>query len=124
MKKLSILLLVTTIVLATGCGGAQSVTGEEGYTPAELEEIAKCMTEKGAIMYGSISCPHCSDQKARFGDAIKFINYLECNAYESPEDAKICIEKGIEALPTWDLPNGERILGNHPISELTEKAGC
>lgn len=124
MKKLSILLIVVTMFLATGCGEENAATGDEGYTPAEIEEIAKCMTENGAIMYGSVSCPHCTDQKARFGDAIKFINYLECNAYESPEDAKICIEKGIEALPTWDLPSGERIFGNYPISELAEKSGC
>jgi len=127
MKKLSsviILIGIISIVLFTGCGAESTQSDSGDYTQNEIQEIAKCMTEKGVIMYGSISCPHCTDQKARFGDAVQFINYVECNAFENKKDAELCVEKGIEALPTWDLPNGDRILGNYPISELAEKTGC
>ncbi|MBU1446096.1 hypothetical protein KKD70_02445 [Patescibacteria group bacterium] len=120
MKKTAIILAVITTFIATGCGFAV----KDDYQGDDLETIAKCLTEKGAILYGAVWCPHCTDQKESFGDALKFINYVECDPNTNLEQSKICLEKKIEALPTWDLPSGERITGNRPVSELADLAGC
>jgi len=120
MKKTAIILVFMMMLMATGCGFAV----KDDYQNDDLETIAKCLTEKGAIMYGAVWCPHCTDQKESFGDAFKFVNYVECDPNTSPEQSKICLEKKIEGLPTWDLPSGERIMGYRPVSELADLAGC
>lgn len=60
------------------------------------ESLAKCLAEKKVTMYGAEWCSHCKTQKALFGEAFKFIPYVEC-----PDNISLCIEKGIEGYPTW-----------------------
>ena len=65
-------------------------------TNKNFDEFAKCLTQKGAVMYGAVWCPHCIEQKAAFGDSFKYINYVEC-----PDNTQLCIDKGISGYPTW-----------------------
>lgn len=81
--------------------------------------FARCLTVKGFVMYGTSTCPHCADQKAMFGDAFDYINYIGCDT-----DSTECINKNIESVPTWDLPTGERILGVQALEELSRLSGC
>jgi hypothetical protein len=41
-----------------------------------------------------------------FGASLQYLKYFDC--LDNPE---ICIKKGIEVVPTWILPNGEKLLG-------------
>ncbi len=65
-------------------------------TNKNFDDFAKCLTQKGAVMYGAVWCPHCKEQKAAFGDSFKYINHIEC-----PDNTQLCIDKGIQGYPTW-----------------------
>ena len=41
--------------------------------------LARHLRETGAVMYGAYWCPHCTEQKALFGDAAKDVPYVECD---------------------------------------------
>ncbi|MGC8981711.1 MAG: hypothetical protein ACP5JU_02060 [Minisyncoccia bacterium] len=84
-----------------------------------LDNFAKCLREKGVELYVLKTCPHCAHQKEMFGSSLKYLNYIECS-----ENMEICNQKQIEAVPTWILPNGERLLGVQPLEILSQKTGC
>jgi protein-disulfide isomerase len=83
-----------------------------------IEGFAKCLTDKGIVMYGSKYCPHCKNQKALFGDAFKYINYVECT-----ENTQLCAENGIMYVPAWII-NGEKYTGEMSLERLSELSGC
>ena len=60
------------------------------------DSFAKCLTEKGAVMYGAVWCAHCKDQKKAFGDSFQYIKYVECT-----ENTKLCLDDGVNGYPTW-----------------------
>ncbi|MDP2704387.1 MAG: protein disulfide isomerase family protein [bacterium] len=90
-----------------------------------LDEFAKCLAEKEVTMYGADWCPHCQNEKNRFGDSFKYVPYVEC-----PDEPKLCIEKGIEGYPTWllpaqaGLPDGTKLVGEQGLEKLSEISGC
>lgn len=92
--------------------------------PGDLnDEFAKCLTEKGAEIYGSYKCPACQKQKLDFGDSFQYINYFECDPNGPEPDIQSCIDNGIEKLPTW-VYNGEKYIGYKSFNELSEITGC
>ncbi len=115
MKKRIVLLLVVVFVF-TAC-----VPTEED---PRLAEIAQCLTDSGAKMYGAVWCSHCTAQKKRFGSVWDIINYIECDARTNKEQAKICVEEKIGGLPTWEFLDGERLEGNQDPEFLAKKVGC
>jgi hypothetical protein len=86
--------------------------------PGKYEEVAKCLAEQGAVMYGSNLCPNCQEQKALFGFAFRHVNYVNCDL-RSDE----CVKQGIYALPTWII-DGEQIVATRSPEELASIAGC
>lgn len=86
----------------------------------KYDALAKCLTDKGFVMYGSQYCPHCANQENMFGDSFKYINYVECT--EEPGTTE-CNEKNILGVPTWIYPNGE-LSGTQSLEELSEISGC
>jgi len=88
----------------------------------QYEELAKCLTAKGAVLYGAYWCPHCRNQKELFGDAIKDIKYVECQVPNGGQTEE-CKKAGITAYPTWII-NGKQYLGEKSLQELAEIAGC
>ncbi|MEM4166489.1 MAG: hypothetical protein QW153_01170 [Candidatus Bilamarchaeaceae archaeon] len=87
-----------------------------------MEEFAKCLTEKGAVLYGAYWCPHCRNQKELFGESIKYIKYVECQAPNGGQTEE-CTKAGIDAYPTWII-NGKKYLGEKKLSELASLTGC
>lgn len=79
-------------------GSTTTVTGTK-LSATQLENFAKYLTEKGAIMYGTYWCSHCQNQKKLFGDAFKYINYMECT-----KEPNRCVAAGINGYPTWTIP--------------------
>lgn len=84
-----------------------------------LDSFTKCLTEKGVELYVMAWCPHCKHQKEMFGNSLKYLKLIECT-----QQQELCIQKGIEAVPTWILPNGERLLGVQDFDTLSQKTGC
>ncbi|MFB6214401.1 MAG: glutaredoxin family protein [Candidatus Bipolaricaulia bacterium] len=91
-------------------------TGSGPDTPAG--QLAVCLNEQGVTMYGLPTCPHCQEQKDKFGDSFKHVNYVNCS-----ENRDRCLNQGIETVPTWII-DGEKIVGVQELEELAEKAGC
>ena len=102
-----------------------NITGSStSEASGEYDSFAKCLTDSGMKMYGAYWCPHCNDQKEMFGDSWKNINYIECSLPGGNGQTKICIQEGIRAYPTWELPDGVRIEGGLSFSQLSEYSGC
>ncbi len=91
-------------------------------TEENLEKLAKCLTEKGAKMYGAVWCGHCRKQKEAFGDAFKDVKYIECD--KKTGTPEICKEAGITGYPTWITGEGKQIKGRQKLENLAEEVGC
>lgn len=90
---------------------------------SNIEEFAKCLTEKDVKMYGAFWCSYCNSQKEMFGDAVEYIQYVECD--QNDENAKIseCVEQEIEGFPTWVI-NGQKYSGKQSFERLAQLSGC
>ncbi|HMS91170.1 MAG TPA: hypothetical protein PKC87_03040 [Candidatus Absconditabacterales bacterium] len=108
MKKIALMGIFAVIFFA-GC--AQQ-------TPKEnLDTFAQCLTDNGAVMYGSVTCSHCQDQKKMFGESFEKINYVEC----TQEFARCSTLKGV---PTWEFKDGSQLEGFQELSVLANKTNC
>ncbi|MBM3234339.1 hypothetical protein FJZ19_04585 [Candidatus Pacearchaeota archaeon] len=122
-KRIIITFAVLAVIVVGLYFTASFITKYTGYSitgnvisESSLEEFAKCLTEKGAIMYGSATCSHCANQKALFKNAFKYINYTEC--LSNPEQ---CV--GLEGVPAWKI-NEKIIIGEQKLENLAELSGC
>lgn len=115
-------LLVTILVAIFGVALAAFALSnnirEPTYPEGTLDDFAKCLTEKDAVMYGASWCSHCQQQKALFGPSFQYIKFVDCE--QSPE---LCSLAGVTAFPTWII-NGEKHLGTTPIATLAAYSGC
>ncbi len=91
----------------------------QSAVPRDYEGFARCLTEKGVVMYGADWCSHCENQRLAFGDSFRFVNYVECM-----KEQKACKAKDIRGFPTWEFPGGMREVGELSFRELSEKSGC
>ena len=88
-------------------------------------QIARCLADSGAQLYGSYTCGHCLKQKKAFGSAGEsFLPYTECHPQGPNSEAQLCIEKKIEVFPTWILKDGVRLAGYQALETLQVKTGC
>ena len=85
--------------------------------PGEWDDFANCLTESGAVMYGTEWCSHCKAQKEMFGNSFENINYVDCD-----EDRKACSDAEITGFPTWNV-NGKNYPGEQSISKLAQLTG-
>lgn len=99
--------------------------------PSKYDTVAQCITEKGVKMYGAYWCPVCQSQKRSFGNAWRYIDYIECSLPNATGQTKQCNEAGIEKYPTWDLPaqgsesaQPVRLTGEIAPEELAQKVDC
>jgi len=82
-------------------------------TPGRFDNFARCLTEKGAVMYGALSwCKYTQEQVGMFGKSFKYINYKDFP--ELP---------GILYTPTWVIDGKwhEKVQSFETLSALT---GC
>ncbi|MGH7400101.1 MAG: vitamin K epoxide reductase family protein [Candidatus Rokuibacteriota bacterium] len=79
--------------------------------------LARHLRENGAVMYGAYWCPHCTEQKALFGDAALDVPYVECAADGVNGRPDLCEKAGVKAFPTW-IMGTERREGIQSLSAL------
>lgn len=92
--------------------------------PSKLDSFAQCMTDSGAVFYGAFWCPHCQNTKKLLGNAMKYINYVECSAPDGKTQLPVCAEKGVQGYPTWIFGDGTRETGELSLETLAQKTGC
>lgn len=113
------LFVVTAMVLLSTHGG-----GRTGYENEDLKQLASCISDSGAMFYGTYWCGHCGAQKNDFGNAKQFLPYVECATPTGGAQAQACESAGITSYPTWVFENGERLAGRQSLETLAEKTGC
>lgn len=82
-----------------------------------LDSFAQCLTQNGAIMYGSETCPHCQKQKEMFGKSFQYIDYVECT-----KEFERCAD--LKGVPTWKFKDGSQLEGLQEFSTLAKKTNC
>lgn len=124
MKKKNNFIWIIIAVLVVVFGFFFFFRGGSKYPQTEVDEFAKCLTEKGAVMYGAFWCPHCARTKKRFGESFRYIEYVECDPRGENEQSELCLEKKIEAYDTWEFSDGTRLIGEPSFEALAGKTGC
>ncbi len=116
--KKKTLRIINTIIVIVILFTIVYFVGFRNTSKQNYDEFAKCLTEKGAVMYGTYWCKYCNAQKREFGDSFKFVDYVECS--ENPDD---CTEKGIQGFPTWII-NENKYPGKQPLARLAALTNC
>jgi len=91
---------------------------------SRLDAFAKCLTAKQAKMYGAFWCPHCEEQKEKFGSSFQYAPYIECGIKGSKGIEPVCTQAGIKRFPTWIFADGTRVEGKHELDFLGQETGC
>ena len=90
-----------------------------------VQRLAQWLSDKKVEMYGAYWGSHCQNQKKMFGDAFATIRYVECaRSDNSRAQTQECLDADIKGYPTWIFPDGSRLSGEQPLSELARAAGC
>jgi hypothetical protein len=118
MKISKIIVILLSGLLLAGCGQPAP------KTPGKYAETAKCLAQKGVIMYGAYWCPHCANQKASFGDDFQFVHYQECDDKGAGGNHKACLEAGVTSYPTWYFPGQGNLVGEQSVADLAKLANC
>lgn len=86
--------------------------------PGQYDEFAKCLTEKGVVVYGNDYCQYTNQQLNFFGKSKKYLNYIKCY-----DNKQLCDEKEITITPTWEI-NGEMYEQVQTFERLSAISGC
>ena len=88
--------------------------------------FARCLTERGVKMYGAWWCPHCVEQKEKFGASFEYVPYVECGIKgDTHGQSQICKDENVKHYPTWQFPpTGERVERTFTLQELSDRTGC
>lgn len=104
--------------------------GEMVYVPKRVQressdqaiELAKKMSEKGAVFYGSFWCPHCARQKELLGrEAFQYITYVECAPKGFGAQPLLCNKKDIDGYPTWVFRDKSVLSGERPLEDFAKQ---
>lgn len=145
-KKVALFLVVLIVVVVAGLGivfytngknsapsnqqstqdsnsDVSGVTNEDSsHDAAWIEGLAKSLNEKGMVMYGAYWCSHCQAQKKMFGDAVQYIDYVECDPSGTNANPDECKANNVEGYPTW-IYQGKQYSGEQSLEKLAEIIG-
>jgi uncharacterized membrane protein/glutaredoxin len=94
--------------------------GAPGPEDPWIRGLAEHLSKTDAKFYGASWCPHCNEQKKKFGSSVKRIPYVECSpGGQQAPSAPICKEKNITSYPTWII-NGQRYTGIQELDTLAQ----
>ncbi len=94
----------------------------EGESTADLVQFAKDLKDAGVIFYGAHWCPACTEQKQMFEDGAKELPFIEVTQADRTP-SQLAITEGIESYPTWEFPDGSRLVGTQSLETLSTKSG-
>ena len=103
-KKKKFIIIIAIVLIIIGAGITYVI-----LSPGRYDDFAKCLTEKGAKMYGEDWCQYTQGQKRMFGKSFKYINYE--------------VKTGLKLRPTWII-NGETYERVQSFETLSELTGC
>ena len=86
--------------------------------PGQYDDFAKCLTEKGAVVYGNDYCLYTIKQLNFFGKSKEYLNYVKC-----ADNKRLCDSKKISITPTWEIDR-ESYSGVQTFERLSAITGC
>ena len=114
---------IYAVLIVAGFGGAYylGIRSQHKY-----DGFARCLTDRGVKMYGAFWCPHCTEQKEKFGASFQYAPYVECGVKgQTSGKTQVCQDAGIQHYPTWQVPpTGERVERVFSLEELSDRTGC
>jgi Thioredoxin len=116
--------VVYVLLIVAAFGAAYYLGNRQQH---KYDGFAQCLKDRGVKMYGAWWCPHCQDQKSKFGAAsFKLAPYVECGVQgDTSARTQVCKDEGIQHYPTWQFPpTGERVERVFELEELSDKTGC
>ncbi len=129
-KKVAVTIGILAVLTVVFYFSAMAITKYTGFSitgnaisPAEIETLAKCLSDKGAKLYGAFWCGHCQSQKEMFKESWKYVDYAECDPRGENPQSDLCLQKGIEGYPAWEI-NGKMYDGELSLKKLAEISGC
>ena len=108
-----LVLAIGVIVFAVASPTANVIAGE-----GEFDEFAQCLTDEGAIFFGTEWCGFCQQQKDMFGPSLQYVDFVDCD-----ENRNTCMQEGIRGYPTWKI-DGELYSGVQQMNRLSDLTGC
>jgi|SRR5579871_1274304 len=94
------------------------------YRDHKYDGFARCLASRQAKMYGLYWCPHCIEQKEKFGAAFHYVPYQECAIKGSSEMAVACKIAGVKLFPSWQFGQEPPKEGVLSLEALSDKTGC
>tara|TARA_B100000315_G_scaffold72174_1_gene65770 strand:+ start:44 stop:406 length:363 start_codon:yes stop_codon:yes gene_type:complete len=113
MRKILIIGVLSAVVVGLGVWQLNFLQANS------YEAFAECLSDEGAVMYGTDRCEYCKSQKSMFGEAFKAISYVNCDF-----NADTCQSKGIIGYPSWFVNDELLGYGVQTFSLLGEATGC
>lgn len=108
-------------VAAIVLGAFVFAAGPEGATPYQLA-LARHLAQSRAVFYGAYWCPHCQEQKHKFGGAAGLLPYVECDPKGTSPQTERCERDGVKVFPTWVI-GSQRLEGVQSLEALAEVSG-
>jgi len=105
-KFIVISILFVLIVAGVGYSFVQS------NKPGILDDFAKCLSDKGAIMYGATFCQYSHAQKGMFGSSSKYLDIRDFTE-----------DNNVRKTPTW-LITGNYYENVQSFDRLAVLTGC
>jgi thiol-disulfide isomerase/thioredoxin len=132
MKKRSVIFcaLVLAVLVMIYTGKPAEAGDFKKPVPVEniQEDLARCLVEKGWVLYSSSTCSACRAQMGLFGKTSKTLKVVECNPHVPENQVDLCLKKKIRKTPTWILDkNGKeikRLEGYRSVEEIVSFSGC
>lgn len=109
-KKVIIISIVSALLVLAGISIGVSFANSNKAGP--VDDFAKCLKEKGAIMYGASFCQYSHAQKGMFGNSFKYVDYRDFS-----EDSNV------KKTPTWII-NGMYYQNVQTFDRLSALTGC
>ncbi len=113
LRKYIIIFLIGAIIVF-------SVLAVRAYTikPGAYDDFAKCLTERGVVIYGNDFCQYTTKQLSFFGKSGKYLKYVKCI-----DNKQLCEKKGVKITPTWEI-NDSMYEQVQTFENLARLSGC
>ena len=115
-KKVKKYVLIAVLLIAIGL--ISYTFYFKSQKPGEYDNFARCLTEKGAVIYGNDFCQYTNKQLNDFGKSDKYLKYVKC-----ADNKELCDSKNVKITPTWEI-NKEMYEGIQSYDRLSQLSGC
>lgn len=121
--SVSIVAALLFSVATLGCNQESEKKDSQAGTDIEssaVAKLAKCLSDKEVVMYGTSTCSGCRAQRKAFGTAFERIKEVECDPHAPNTKVDLCLERKIRTTPTWIMEPGGKELKRLERYQLLE----